>query len=234
MRVALTRTQEDIDRDKHLFEREGFEVVPLPLIEEVALEFKLPEESFDFVIFQSPRAVRFFLSRYKLKGEKVVVVGEKTKEEVEKWGYSVWAMPENYYGRELLELFKGLSGRVLIPKSAVGRDEVIEGLKNMGFSVYPLSVYTVKEVLYKRKELLKKLHESHVVVFASPSAVKALIANLQKEDARAILKEKKLICIGKTTKEFLREELSLDCLIPEKPTMESVVNLLKSRHEICI
>ncbi|MEN3039902.1 MAG: uroporphyrinogen-III synthase, partial [Candidatus Kryptonium sp.] len=149
MRVALTRTREDIKRDKDIFEREGFEVIELPLIEEVPLEFDVPEESFDFVIFQSPRAARLFLSRYSLKDEKVVVVGEKTREEVERRGYRVWAMPENYYGSELLKLFRGLSGSVLIPRSAVGRDEIVEGLKKMGFSVYPVDVYTVKGVMYE-------------------------------------------------------------------------------------
>ncbi|MFN7065988.1 MAG: uroporphyrinogen-III synthase, partial [Aquificaceae bacterium] len=97
-RITLTRSPEDIQKDRKLFEEAGFEVIPLPLIEEEALEFEVPSFKFDFVIFQSPRAVRLFLSRHRLKDERIVVVGEKTKKAVEDFGYRVWAMPENYYG----------------------------------------------------------------------------------------------------------------------------------------
>lgn len=227
MRVALTRSWVDIQKDRKIFEEGGFEVVELPLIEEVVLDFKVPDVEFDFVVFQSPRSVRLFLSRYKLKGEKVLVVGEKTAREVERFGYSVWAMPEEYYGEELLTLLKGLSGRVLLPRSAVGRDEVVEGLKRLGFEVFPVEVYSVKEKAYEREELLKKLSKADAVVFASPSAVKGLIANLQKEDIHRVMEGRIAICIGKTTRDFFQKETGLTCHIPEKPTMERVVELLK-------
>ncbi len=227
MKVALTRSQEDIEKDRKLFEREGFEVVPIPLIEEEILDFELPPISFDFVIFQSPRAVKVFLSKYRLGDERIVVVGEKTKRMVEAFGYRVWAMPEDYYGDNLPSLLSGFAGRVLVPRSAVGRDEVIEKLKNMGFEVYPIDIYTVRERLYDREELIKRLGNIDVIVFASPSAIKGLLANLQKQEAIRILKDKKIVCIGKTTKEFLQREVSLDCLMPKKPTMEEVIALLK-------
>ena len=41
-------------------------------------------------------------------------------------------MPREYYAKEIVKLFEGLSGKVLIPRSAVGWDEVIEGLKALG------------------------------------------------------------------------------------------------------
>ncbi|MEN3027746.1 MAG: uroporphyrinogen-III synthase [Aquificaceae bacterium] len=228
MRVVLTRSLEDIQKDRPLFEREGFEVIALPLIQEVPLQFQVPEMVFDFVVFQSPRAVRLFLSKHRLGGEKVVVVGEKTKREVESFGYSVWAMPEDYYGEELLKIFRGLSGRVLLPRSAVGRDEVMEGLKELGLEVYPLEVYTLKEKTYQREELLEKLSGADAVLFASPSALKGLFANLQKEDIKRLLGGKVLICLGKTTKDFLKESLGFHCHVPEKPTLEKVVELLKT------
>ncbi|MCS7308560.1 MAG: uroporphyrinogen-III synthase, partial [Aquificaceae bacterium] len=154
MKVALTRTPEDVEKDRKTFERAGFEVVAIPLLEEVPMDFEVPELYFDFVVFQSARAVRHFLSRHRLRNEKVLVVGEKTRREVESFGYKVWAMPEKYYGEELLKLFKGLSGRVLVPRSAVGREELIEGLKSLGLEVYPLDIYAVRERTYEKEELL--------------------------------------------------------------------------------
>lgn len=226
--VCLTRSKEDIQKDRQIFEREGFQVIPLPLIEERLLDFEVPQVDFDFVVFQSPRAVRAFLSRHSLRDEKILVVGEKTKKEVENYGYRVWAMPESYYGEELLKLFSGMKGKVLIPRSAVGRDEVVEGLKAMGFEVYPLEVYTVEPVLYPEEEILEKLGMSQAVVFASPSAVDALLANLQKQKALKALEALKVVCIGRTTKEFFESRFPLKCLVPEKPSIEKVVELLKN------
>ena len=38
-------------------------------------------------------------------------------------------MPREYYAKEIVKLFEGLSGKVLIPRSAVGRDEEIKLIK---------------------------------------------------------------------------------------------------------
>jgi len=233
LKIALTRGPEDIKRDKKLFEDAGLGVIEAPLIEEEVLDFEVPPLSFDFVVFQSPRAVRVFLSRYKLSNEKIVVVGEKTKKAVEELGYKVWAMPREYYAKEIVKLFEGLSGKVLIPRSAVGRDEVIEGLKALGLEVYPINVYRVKERLYEKEELIEKLKRADVILFASPSAVRGLLANLPKEEAIRLLKDKKILSIGKTTKEFIKKELGLDSQRPEKPTMESVIEFLKNWHKVC-
>ncbi|MFN3598363.1 MAG: uroporphyrinogen-III synthase [Aquificaceae bacterium] len=227
MKIALTRSQEDTQKDKVLFEREGFEVFPLPLIEEEALEFEIPSLCFDYVIFQSQKAVRHLLSKHKLKEEKIVVVGEKTKKAVEDFGYRVWAMPESYYGEEIVKLFEDLRGRVLVPRSAVGRDEVIEGLKGLGLEVYAINIYRVKEKLYDKDYLYDVLSKVDALFFASPSAVKGLFANLQKQEITRLLEKKKVLCIGKTTKDFLRKELSIEALMPKKPTIEEVVKLLK-------
>lgn len=228
MKVALTRSPEDVQKDKVALEREGFQVVELPLLEEVPLPFEVPKIEFDYVVFLSPRAVRLFLSKCQLGEEKIVVVGEKTAREVRAFGYQVWAMPEEYYGQELLELFRGLKGRVLLPRSAVGREEVLEGLKSLGLEVYPLEVYTVRAKLYEEEEIKEKLSQAQVVVFASPSAVKGLLANLRRQTAQSLLAQKRLLCLGKTTESVLRQLLDLPCLKPEKPTLESLIALLKT------
>ncbi len=226
--VLLTRAKEDIDRDRVIFEREGFKVVSLPLIEEEALEFDFPEGKFDFVIFQSQKAVKYFLSRVSLTGEeKILAVGEKTKEAVERYGYKVWAVPTEYYGEELVKLLEGHSGRVLIPRSNIGREEVIQKLKQAGFEVFPLDVYQIKLVNYQARELEEKVGISNFLVFASPSAVQAFFANLQKLNNKPTLSDKKIICIGKTTKDKWKELFGTDCEIPEKPSMHEVLKTVK-------
>lgn len=226
--VLLTRAKEDIQKDRVIFEKEGFKVVSLPLIDEEALEFEPPEGKFDFVIFQSQKAVKYFLSRCALSGEeKILAVGEKTKEMVERYGYTVWAVPAEYYGEELIKLLEGHSGRVLIPRSNIGREEVIKKLRQMGFEVFPLDVYQIKMVDYPAQELEEKLKASNFLVFASPSAVKSFFANLQKLNNKPSLKDKKIICIGKTTKEQWEKLFNAECEVPKKPSMYEVLNTIK-------
>lgn len=96
-----------------------------------------------------------------------------------------------------------------------------------------LGISTFPERLYEKEELIEKLKRADVILFASPSAVRGLLANLQKEEAIRLLKDKKILSIGKTTKEFIKKELGLDSQRPEKPTMESVIEFLKNWHKVC-
>ncbi len=229
IKVVLTRSEEDIQKDRELFEREGFVVIPLPLIKTEPVEFELLEDDFDFVVFPSAKAVNYFLSRRRLKGnEKVIAVGEATKKAVERHNYSVYQVPENYYAEEIKLLLKGQKGKVLIPRSQEGREDLIKDLESLGFCVKALNVYTTKMMLYDRDEFLTKVSEGDVVVFASPSAVRSFFANLPKPEGTAILKEKKVICIGKTTNQELFSICGHSGLLPEKPSFESIVKLLKS------
>ncbi len=228
--VILTRSAEDIEKDRKLFEREGFGVVALPLIRTVPIDFEPIDENFDFVIFQSAKAVKYFFERAKLKGnEKIIVVGEAVKKAVESYGYSVYQIPEKYYAHEIkLLMEKEKRGTVLLPRSREGREELIEWLSDMGFTVYPLNVYTTEYVLYDREEFLKRLSMGEFVFFASPSAVRSFFANLPKPEGTKVLEEKKIVCIGKTTKDELVSLSGLSCFIPEKQSVESVVSLIKS------
>ncbi len=227
-KVLFTRSKEDIEKDRELFEREGFEVLALPLIEDVPLDFEVPEGPFDFVVFQSQKAVKHFLEKYPLKGkERILAVGEKTKALVEKYGYKVWAVPKDFYAEELSKLLHGHSGKVLIPRSSIGRENVIESLKSLGFEVIALDVYETKLLEYTAEDFKAKVELSDFLVFASPSAVKSFFANLQKLRDKSFLKNKKVLCIGKTTKGEWQRTFDIPCETPEKPTMEEVLRLLK-------
>ena len=229
-KVILTRSLEDIEIDRELFEREGLGVIALPLIKTAPIDFEPIDETFDFVIFQSAKAVKYFFEKAKLRGnEKIIVVGEAVKKAVESYGYNVYQIPEKYYAQEIkLLMEKEKRGRVLLPRSQEGREELIRWLRDMGFSVYPLNVYTTEHILYEREDFLKRLSAGEFIFFASPSAVKGFFANLPKPEGTKLLKKKKIVCIGKTTKEELTSLSGLSCLLPEKQSIKSAVSLIKS------
>lgn len=223
-RVILTRSREDIERDRERFEGLGFEVVPLPMIETEELEFNLPEEKPNYVIFQSAKAVRYFLKRVSIpEGAKVVAVGDKTKETIEKVGYSVHIIPEKRSAEGIVEAFPEGSGEVIwIPRSEQGRLEAIEGLRRKGYRVIPINVYRTVNLSYNPNHLKSVLEGGGFIVFASPSAVRGFFANLQKVDKVISLEEFTVVAIGKTTKKELEKFGVIPNIVPLKPLMDEV------------
>ncbi|NPA32014.1 MAG: uroporphyrinogen-III synthase [Aquificae bacterium] len=227
MRVLITREENDAKRDAELFKRAGLEPVLLPLIRSRALDFEPPRGRYDYVVFQSRRAVRFFLERSRIpEGALIVAVGKKTALELKRFGHGADLVPEEESARGLLRLFEGLKrGRVLVPRSRIGRKELSEGLSGMGFFVEELEVYTVEEVLYERGELEGALR-SDVALFYSPSAVSAFFANLQKNGIPLRALGLSFVAIGKTTKEALLERGVGEVLVSRSPSSENVLELL--------
>ncbi len=223
-RVILTRSAQDIEKDRGIFESLGFEVVPLPMIETIPLEFKLPEDSVDYVIFPSVKAVRYFFGRADLpEGAKLVAVGEKTRRELESLGHEVWFVPKDMSARGLVEEFpKGRGEIVLIPRSEQGREELLEGLSQKGYRVIPLNLYRTREIMYDRSAIEKSLSSGGFLVFASPSAVRGFFANLPEASERLSSNNVVVVAIGKTTKSELEKFGVLPNIIPPKPLMEEV------------
>ncbi len=223
-RVILTRSKEDIEKDRKLFEKYGFEVVELPLIETERLDFELPEGKVDYVVFPSAKAVRYFLSGAKIpRGAKLVAVGEKTGNVLKELGYEVSLIPKDMSAEGVVREFpEGKGEVVLVPRSEQGRRELLEGLSEKGYRVIPLNVYRTVQVKYDEGEIVSSLRKGGFIVFASPSAVRGLFANLQKDRAVALLKDVVVVSIGKTTKKELEKFGLRPNIMPMKPLMEEV------------
>ncbi|HIQ31816.1 MAG TPA: uroporphyrinogen-III synthase [Aquifex aeolicus] len=228
--VLLTRQEEDIERDRKLFERYGFCVVSMPMIRTVPLDFQPPREM-DVVVFQSTKAVKYFLEKTSLpEGVKVVAVGEKTQSALEERGIQVNLVPEESSAEGIVRAMPhGKGETVLIPRSREGRMEAVEGLRKKGYRVITLNVYSTEIVIYKPSEVEEALKKVGFVVFASPSAVKGFFANLQKGRAMDMLKDIVVVAIGKTTKKSLTERGVRVGFVPSRPLMEEVVGKI---HEI--
>jgi len=223
-RVILTRSREDIQKDRVFFERNGFAVEELPLIEIEPIPFKPPEQKPDIVIFQSARAVKFFLKDHPIpKDARIVAVGEKTASAVKSFGYRVSLIPKENSAQGVLDCMPPSKGElVLVPRSEQGRVELIEGLRHKGYRVVPLNVYRTKNPLYKEERLISVLKEGGFIVFASPSAVRGLFANLQNHDILRKFNNLIVVAIGKTTKGELEKFGVVPSIIPTKPMMEAV------------
>ncbi|MFB6650139.1 uroporphyrinogen-III synthase, partial [Bacillus toyonensis] len=116
--------------------------------------------SYDWVIFTSKNGVAFFLDslRKKLPAKtKIAAVGVKTRLELEKRGYEVDFVPTSFVAEVFAEEFvKRLSGNecILFPKGNLGRDVIPVALREMGVSLDELIVYSTKENVERRQELI--------------------------------------------------------------------------------
>ncbi|MDQ7082285.1 MAG: uroporphyrinogen-III synthase [Aquificota bacterium] len=180
-------------------------------------------------MFQSAKAVRFFLERAGIpEGTKVVAVGEKTGEVLESFGVKVDLIPEDWSAEGIVRAFPEGSGEVvLVPRSRKGREEVIRGLEAKGYRVIPLEVYDTVHVRHTSEKVREVLSGGGFLVFASPSAVRGLFANLQKEEILALVKGLVVVAIGKTTKKELEREGIDPKIVPKKPLMEEVAREIR-------
>ncbi len=225
-KILLTREMDDILKDTKLFQNRGFEVLALPLIKTQSLPFEVPQESFDYVVFQSQKAVRYFFEKASLHSNtKIVAVGKSTQKTLETLGYKAYT-PHEESANGLVEFFKHIKPcKVLIPRAKEGREELLNFLRERGFDVIDLKIYQTVMVEYSKEEILQVLSQDPIVVLASPSAVKSLFANLQKNMLTCKITLRNVICIGETTKSAYQEHFGSTCFVPKRPSMEEVVNL---------
>ncbi len=219
LRVLLTRPKEEIERDRETFERFGFEVVSLPTIGFEPLPFETPDlERFDYVYFGSKRGVGFFLKKVKTLPEslKVVAVGEKTSEELRKFGVAPFLVLEGS-ADHLLELAKEKKlppGRMLVPTSDRYLKK-IHLLEDLGFELTVLPVYRTILLTHPTEEVLRKVELSELLIFTSPSTFKGLILNLQNH--KELLCKKIIVAIGRTTREAIEKEGCKVAFTPSRP-----------------
>ncbi len=204
----------------------NLELVSLPFIDFVPLDFKAPDLKPDFTVFQSKRAVRFFLERYKGELGKIYCVGEKTLKELRKFGLE-GALPRENSAEGLLKLFKRGNGEVVfIPRSKRGLELLINSLRERNYRVFPIQVYDTKILSYPCKILLENLREVKAILFSSPSTVFGFFSNLKNCKGEGLLEGKVLVCIGKTTREELRKFYGGKTLTAKRPDFFEMLKVL--------
>lgn len=226
LKVLITRPPEEAEKTAKVFENYGFEPVTLPLIDFQPLDWKLPYplEDFDYIYFGSKRAARFFLQKVDLKAykknPKVIAVGEKTALYLREKFHVKTDIVLNGYSQQLIELAqkgKLTPGKILAPLPKVNTGN-LEKLREKNFQVFTLPVYETIFIRYPTPQVEKTVKGSDVILFASPSAVKSMLVNLQNKSE--ILLHKIIVAIGNTTERALRKaDLRVD-FVPSRPDVE--------------
>ena len=194
-------------------------------------------DAYDWLIFTSANAVRFFFQRLQesakdlrdLKGIRICAIGPTTAREVEKHGINVDLVPDVFTSEGILDAFKkqDMAGKsVLIPRAEKARDALPQGLMQAGARVDGVTAYRTAPSGRKKAELDGLMKEGlvDVITFTSPSTVENFIKIM---GADYLLPPKvKIACIGPVTAEATRKAgLNVD-ILQERYTVPALVQRL--------
>jgi uroporphyrinogen III methyltransferase / synthase len=223
-RVVVTRARAQAGELSRELEALGAEVLEFPTIEIRppgdfgSLDGAIRElDSFDWIVFTSVNGVEAFLARLRYHGldlravprrTKVAVIGRATAEKVEGAGLRVEVTPEEYKAEALVGALAGHpleARRVLIPRAKVAREVLPERLRALGAEVVVPPAYE-SVPSDEGKERLKALLEGggiDCVTFTASSTVENFVRAFG-TDARRLLAETQVACIGPITAETAR------------------------------
>jgi uroporphyrinogen-III synthase len=223
-KVVVTRSREQAASFCARLEAEGAIPVVFPTIQFVPLESERLDRSlsdlarYAWVVFTSGTAVDVFFRQLEARtGEqptmpKIAAVGPSTARRLKAHGHRADFVPEQYTGEQLaseLELTRG--DGVLLPRSKIGRPEVVARLEARGVIVDDVAIYDTVAYQPSEWDLTKLSAGFDVLTFTSPSsvwnfldAVRGQRAAAQDESIGAELEAAVIACIGPTTAEAAR------------------------------
>ncbi|MDE1853821.1 MAG: uroporphyrinogen-III synthase [Thaumarchaeota archaeon] len=188
-------------------------------------------EAFDWVLFTSPRGVAAFGSRVRrlgkdVAGPRMAAVGASTAAALEGLGFKVEFVPRDYLTAALGEGLPSEQGRkVLLLRADIGEKELVLSLRRRGFEVKDVAVYRTRKAPGRVDvELLK---DAGLVIYASPSEVKAFRDRLAPGDFKRISRQATAACIGPVTAGAARSAGFRTVVVPEVHTVDALVETVR-------
>jgi len=201
-------------------------------------------ESYNFIVFPSPRAVSFFFERFlsigkdvrALKDILICAIGKETAKSLRNYGINADIIPEEFNSSSLVKFFKdklfslkpsAFNLKILYPRSDIALKGFVEEMQKLGVKVdAPITYRTVKPTEHG-KRLARFLREGKITIatFTSPSSFNNLIEIL-KDEAKEMLKEVTIVALGNTTAKAIEEKGYEVSIIPEKSTIKDMVEAI--------
>ncbi|MBV9326614.1 MAG: uroporphyrinogen-III synthase [Chloroflexi bacterium] len=224
--VLNTRPSEQSSELSGLLRSAGFEVVEAPAIaivpawdahnlEEVRLD--LARGAFDWVVLPSQNAARGLELELRDAGDRVVC-GDSTATAL---GLVNARAIDRYSAAAAVAVLQPLARagqRVLVPRAAEGREELVDGLRDLGLEVAAPVAYRTVPADAARARLLQG--DVEVVTLCSPSAASSV--------ASAVSPRMLVLALGQTTAAAARAAgLRVDG-VAVRPTMTALVAAIQS------
>lgn len=243
-RIVNTRAKDQSQLLTQLLEAEGANVLPFPVFETQIIELdqsmleSLTYEKYNWLIFSSVNGVRYFVQNLIKKGKlgfisgkKVAALGEKTAQEISKYGFSVDFIPEEFSSKQFVEEFTkkfSLQGnKILRIKGNFQNDPITENLRRCA-SVDTLDVYRILKMEHSDDEIEKILSEKvDAIIFTASTTVNYFFDILGENNAKTLLEKTHVFAIGPMTRECLKARGVGEIFSAKVHTIEGIVDTMK-------
>ncbi len=242
--IVITRTIEQSRESAAALTNLGANVILVPTLEIVPPSdwskfdsVVAHPDKIDFIIFTSVHAVQMFSKRCKEVGTiinynriKVVAVGNKTSSYCHKNNISVNIVPEKFSAEGVIEALSkyNLKNKVVfIPRSAIGREELPLGLKDLGAIIKSVPVYNVAIPSGDNLKLsLQQLDSSQIdlFIFTSPSTFENFLQIADIKNPFQYFGRFDVAAIGPTTKEAIEAKKVKVKIMPDEFTISGLIN----------
>jgi len=249
--IVITRTIEQSRESSSALTRLGAEVIVFPTLAIVPpsnwVEFDLvimKPEKINFIIFTSAHAVEMFSKRceeLKIKIDfakiKVAAVGNKTSSVCTDYNIPVHIIPDKFSAEGVIEKLSkfDLSDKmVFIPRSAIGREELPRGLKDLGANIKSVPVYNVsfptKEIISESLEVLKK-SKPDLFIFTSPSTFENFLQIVNIVNPAEYFRGYDIAAIGPTTKTAIENSRVKVNIMPDEFTINGLIKKITGYYK---
>ncbi|MBV9283385.1 MAG: uroporphyrinogen-III C-methyltransferase [Acidimicrobiia bacterium] len=235
-RVVVTRAREQASELVDLLQRLGAQAIELP-----AITIGEPDDGgaglwesasslrggdFEWIVFTSANSVDRFCALLRDARDfgttKVAAIGPGTGAALARFGIEADLVPERFVAESLVEAFPSGEGRLLLPRAAVARDVLVDGLGAKGWAVTVVEAYRTRPA-EPSPSTLAEARKADAITFTSSSTVTNF---LQVAGADAV--PPVVVCIGPITAATARDAgLTVD-VVAEEHTIDGVVDALAS------
>jgi len=248
-RIVVTRSREQASELIEMLRDRGADAIAAPTIriappeDEGALhEAVTSASSFGWIVFASANAVDSFMSRLaasadvrELKGVRICAVGPSTASRLLRYGIRADLTPSEYRAEALMDALRTqgpLRGRrVLLPRADIGRDTLVDELKQAGAEVTDVVAYRTTLAQGDRdgdRDIYRMLLDGQIdaVTFTSASTVRNFAQIHGREQAADLLRSTVVASIGPVTAEAALQ-LGIETTVqPERYTIPDLVDAL--------
>jgi uroporphyrinogen III methyltransferase/synthase len=238
-RVVVTRAREQASELVERLHRLGAETIELPAITiddpddggaglRRAAE-ALRRDEYEWAVFTSANAVGRFCSLLRDARQfgttKVAAIGPGTAEALRRFGIEPELIPERFVAESLVEAFPSGDGDVLLPRAAVARDVLVEGLAAKGWGVTTVHAYRTRPA-EPSQSALAEAGKADAITFTSSSTVTNFLEVAGLDAVPPIV-----VCIGPITAATAREAgLTVD-VVAEEHTIDGLLRALVGAFE---
>lgn len=198
---------------------------------------------FDWLIFTSGNGVSIFFETLQVLGKdarvfgssKIAAIGSETADRLSEFGIKPDFVPNVFTGKELGKQLVGFtnlrSRKVLLLRSRLASNELVEILQEAGAEVLNAPVYDIVEQKSQCSWLIEKINKGEIdwLTFASPSSARAFFEQIPIQIVNSA--NVKVASIGPTTSEQLTKLGVRADVTAKEHTIDGLLDAIEKMHE---